>query len=250
MSDILGRLRSLRQEGRKAFSVLIDPDEVPLKDVALLGKVLSNSKPFCVLMGGSLVGLPDFDTWVRELRASVGCPVVLFPGHISQLSGEADAILFLSLISGRNPELLIGQHVHAAPQLHRLGLEVIPTGYLLFTTGVPTAAQYMSQTQPLPMHKPELAAYTALAGCYLGLQVLYLDAGSGADQPIPVEVVRAVRSLVDVPIIVGGGIRTAAHAEALLAAGADMFVVGTALESAQHNGQLPAQVAAFAALTQ
>lgn len=246
--SFLARLQALRASGGKGFAVLLDPEDVPTSEVCQLVLHLQAAQPFCLLVGGSLVSLPGLDAWVEEAQHNANVPVVLFPGHVSQLSGHADAVLFLSLISGRNPELLIGQHVHAAPLIKALGLEAVPTGYLLIDTGRPTAAQYMSATQPIPAHKPDLAAATALAGTYLGLQALYLDAGSGAAAPIPTALVAAVRAAVDVPILVGGGIRTPAEAEALLAAGADVFVVGTALEDAHQSGGISEKLASFAAL--
>lgn len=245
---VLATLQALRRAQVPGFAVLLDPHELRAHDLPELIAALQAARPTLVLLGGSLVGTRSWEPLVAQLRASLTCPVVLFPGHVSQLTAQADAVLFLSLISGRNPELLIGQHVHAAPRVRELGLEVVPTGYLLFDTGRPTAAHYMSHTPPLPAHKPELAAYTALAGTYLGLQVLYLDAGSGAAAPIPPETVRAVRALVDVPIIVGGGIRSPEQAQALLAAGADCFVVGTAFEEAHPAGGGDTLLAAFAAL--
>ncbi|MCB0813121.1 MAG: phosphoglycerol geranylgeranyltransferase [Flavobacteriales bacterium] len=157
-------------------------------------------------------------------------PVVLFPGSPAQLSGHADALLFLSLISGRNPELLIGHHVTSAPTVKALGLEAIPTGYLLVDGGRMTTAHYVSQTSPIPHDKPGIAAATALAGELLGLKAIYLDTGSGAPRTVAPDMVKAVRQAVDLPIIVGGGIRSTEQAQALCEAGADMLVVGTAFE--------------------
>lgn len=247
-STFLARLQALHASGDKGFAVLLDPADVPAEEVCQLVLQLQAAQPFCLLVGGSLVSLPDLDGWVQEAQHNANVPVVLFPGHVSQLSGHADAVLFLSLISGRNPDLLIGQHVHAAPLIKALNLEAVPTGYMLIDTGRQTAAQYMSATQPIPAHKPDLAAATALAGMYLGLQAIYLDAGSGAASPIPTDVIAAVRTAVNVPILVGGGIRTAAQAHAVLMAGADVFVVGTALEDAHQNGGIAERLLPLAAL--
>ena len=170
------------------------------------------------------------DAVVRYAKAHSSKPVVLFPGSVDQVHGEADALLLLSVISGRNPELLIGQHVVAAPRIKALGLETISTGYMLVDSGRTTTALYMSQTLPIPAHKPEIAAATALAGEMLGIQAMYLDGGSGAREPVPEAMIRAVRKAVNVPVIVGGGIRSEAAAQAAWDAGADVVVVGTAFE--------------------
>jgi putative glycerol-1-phosphate prenyltransferase len=165
------------------------------------------------------------------LKASTEVPVVLFPGSVYQLDGQADGLLLLSLISGRNPEFLIGHHVTVAGRIKRLGLPTVPTGYLLIDGGRPTSVSYMSGTTPIPADKPPIAAATALAGEQLGLKLIYLDAGSGAQNPIPASVIRAVREEVDLPVVVGGGIRSEQAAREALRAGADLIVVGTALEN-------------------
>ncbi len=156
--------------------------------------------------------------------------MVLFPGSNLQINEAADAILFLSLISGRNPDLLIGQHVIAAPLIKKYGLEVIPTGYLLINSGNDTTVSYMSNTQPIPYDKPDIAACTAIAGEMLGLEIIYMDAGSGAAQPISTDMISKVRKSIDTPLIIGGGINTAKKAETILKAGADMIVVGNGIE--------------------
>ena len=171
-----------------------------------------------------------FDECVQRVRELSDRPVVLFPGSPSQLSRHADAVLFLSLISGRNAELLIGHHVTAAPTIKALGLEAIPTGYMLVDGGRPTTVSYVSQTLPIPHDKPGIAAATALAGELLGLQTIYLDTGSGALRSVSPAMIAAVRGLVNIPLIVGGGIRDTATARGLCEAGADVLVVGTAFE--------------------
>ncbi len=183
-----------------------------------------------ILVGGSLLTADGFDQCVRRVKELSDRPVVLFPGSPGQLSSHADALLFLSLISGRNPELLIGHHVTAAPTVKALGLETIPTGYMLVDGGRTTTAHYVSQTSPIPHDKPGIAAATASAGELLGLRTIYMDTGSGAPRTVDPAMVEAVRCAVDLPIIVGGGIRTAEQARALCGAGADMLVVGTAFE--------------------
>jgi putative glycerol-1-phosphate prenyltransferase len=167
---------------------------------------------------------------VREIKENVSIPVVLFPGNSMQLDPGADAILFLSLISGRNPDLLIGQHVVAAPILRNNHIEVMPTGYLLINSGKITSVAYISNTTPIPDDKYSLAACTAMAGEMLGMQLIYLDAGSGAEKEISSRMINAVRKAVDLPLFVGGGINTTQKAITALEAGADLIVIGNALE--------------------
>ena len=164
------------------------------------------------------------------LKKHLNIPLLLFPSTTYQLTDQADAVLFLSLISGRNAELLIGKQVEATPLLRNLAIEVIPTGYLLIDGGVATTASYISNTNPIPNNKPEIAATTALAGQYLGLQVIYLDAGSGASVSVPYNMIKKVRQSCDTPLIVGGGIRTAEQAYQACLSGADLIIIGTAFE--------------------
>jgi putative glycerol-1-phosphate prenyltransferase len=224
-------LKEARRENRKLFSVLVDPDKT---DSASLDRLIADSRESGVdlfLVGSSILRDESFTSTLLRLREKAPCPVVLFPGNALQVSDQADGILLLSLISGRNADLLIGQHVIAAPFLQRSGIEILPTGYLLIDSGAPTSVSYMSQTLPIPHDKDDIAACTALAGEQLGLQLIYLDAGSGARHPVSARMVRAVRQAVDVPIIVGGGIRTPEKAAELALAGADMIVIGNSLET-------------------
>lgn len=227
---VLERLQALRRTGTKGFGLLLDPDKIDRSRLKPLLEQLPQAGVDMILVGGSLVAAADIGSLIRFVKSYSALPVVLFPGHSMHLAAEADALLLLSLISGRNPDLLIGQHVHAAPVLEQLSLEVLPTGYMLIDGGRATSASYMSGTQPIPHDKADIAAYTALAGQYLGMRVIYADAGSGAQRPIGAPMIRAMAAKLQVPLIVGGGIRSAADAQACLAAGADMFVVGTALE--------------------
>jgi geranylgeranylglyceryl phosphate synthase family protein len=169
------------------------------------------------------------------LKKHLEVPVVIFPGSPSQIDSEADGILLLSLISGRNADLLIGRHVEAAPALKRSGLEVLPTGYLLVDGGSPTTASYVSGTLPIPRNKPEIASATAMAGEMLGLRLMYLDGGSGASGVVPPDVIGAVTESVEVPIFVGGGIRSADDIDTAHDAGADVVVVGTAFEASPEQ---------------
>lgn len=227
------------------MALLVDPDKTDTAHgVEALAEAAEAAGVGFLFVGGSLIQHPSLDLLVRQLRGACSLPVVLFPGHPTHLTPEAHAVLLLSLISGRNPELLIGQHVVAAPLLHRMQLEVLPTGYLLVDGGRPTSAQYVSGTLPLPHDKPDLAACTALAGQYLGLQLMYADTGSGALQSLRPDMVQAMREVLSVPLIVGGGIRKPEQAEALLAAGADIFVVGTAMEGPAADAGLLHELAA------
>lgn len=241
---LLAALEADRAAGRRRLAVLLDPDKLSDRRLPELCRHLRTSGVDLLLFGGSLVGRADLGELASYIRTHTGLPLVLFPGSVHQLVAEADALLFLSLISGRNPELLIGQHVQAAPRLRQLSLEVIATGYLLIDTGRMTAAHYMSATLPLPGHKPELIATTALAGQYLGLRLIYADAGSGAAAPISPEAIAALRATLDVPLIVGGGLRTPEQVSAALGAGADLVVVGTAVEDDPSSSLLTELVAA------
>ena len=231
MGPVLHQLESARRDGRKLLAVLIDPDFG--QDPERLDRTVQNAcmaKADLIFVGGSLLTSATFDHCVRRVKELSDRPVVLFPGSPAQLSAHADAVLFLSLISGRNPELLIGHHVTAAPAVKALGIEAIPTGYMLVDGGKPTTVSYVSQTVPIPHDKPGIAAATALAGSYLGLRTVYMDTGSGALRTVSPSMIAAVRSQVDIPIIVGGGISDVLTARALCDGGADVLVVGTAFE--------------------
>jgi putative glycerol-1-phosphate prenyltransferase len=223
-------LRHAQEQGRTLLGALVDPDFGSDEQLIALAGHLTHGGADLILVGGSLVTHHRQDHVVKTLKALTGKPVLLFPGSMLQLTAEADALLFLSLISGRNPEYLIGHHVTAAPRIRELNLEVIPTGYMLVDGGAPTTASYMSGTLPLPHNKPDIAAATALAGTYLGLQALYLDTGSGAQQAVSPAMVQAVAATTQVPLIVGGGIRTPEIARQLARAGATLIVVGQRFE--------------------
>ncbi|MBL0034948.1 MAG: geranylgeranylglyceryl/heptaprenylglyceryl phosphate synthase [Flavobacteriales bacterium] len=231
MGVVLEHIEAAKGSQRKLLAVLIDPDFG--QNEAVLERTVQNAcmaKADLLFVGGSLLTTASFDRCVEQVKALSDRPVVLFPGSPAQLSRHADAVLFLSLISGRNPELLIGHHVTAAPSIKALGLEAIPTGYMLVDGGRPTTVSYVSQTLPIPHDKPGIAAATALAGELLGLRAIYMDTGSGAQRTVSPAMIAAVRKAVNVPLIVGGGIRDAATARALCEAGADVLVVGTAFE--------------------
>jgi putative glycerol-1-phosphate prenyltransferase len=182
------------------------------------------------LVGGSLITNGFWNECIEQIKSSTQIPVVLFPGNNMQIHQDADAILFLSLISGRNADLLIGKQVLAAPEVKRAGIEVIPTGYMLIEGGSNSSVMYMSNTMPIPQNKNNIAATTAMAGEMLGLKTIYMDAGSGANWPVSQEMIQAVRSSVQLPLFIGGGIRTPEQAVAACKAGADVVVVGNAFE--------------------
>lgn len=231
MAHLLHTLESARREGRKMLAVLIDPDFG--EDGARLDRTVQNAcmaQADLIFVGGSLLTTATFDRCVQRVQELSDKPVVLVPGSPAQLSRHANAVLFLSLISGRNPELLIGHHVTAAPTVKALGIEAIPTGYMLVDGGKPTTVSYVSQTVPIPHDKPGIAAATAIAGELLGLRTIYMDTGSGAKRTVSPEMIAAVRKSVELPIIVGGGIRDTATAKTLCDAGADVLVMGTAFE--------------------
>lgn len=227
---ILHQLLLNKTSGRRSFAVLVDPDKTnPPACLQLSRAALENRVDF-FLVGGSLLTTTFLNSTVRTLKSHSDIPVILFPGSNLHIDPSADAILLLSLISGRNPDFLIGQHVIAAPVLRKSKLEILPTGYMLIESGKPTTVSYISNTTPIPYDKPEVAACTAMAGEMLGLQMIYLDAGSGAQRPVSPRTIAAVRKSVEVPIIVGGGISTPQAAEDALQAGADVIVIGNGIE--------------------
>jgi len=236
-SEIRTKLRHNLRDGRKAFAVLLDPDKVELSSFPfMLAESMRHGVDF-FFVGGSLITRYASDEIIAAIRRHTTIPAILFPGNSLHIEPSADAILLLSLISGRNPELLIGQHVIAAPLLKKSNLEILPTGYMLIESGRATTVSYISNTTPIPHDKPSVAACTAMAGELLGLQIMYLDAGSGAQKPVSAEMIAAVRKSVDTPIIVGGGINTTQKAQAALEAGADIIVVGNGIE--QNPDLLP-----------
>jgi len=229
--SVLNSLRDRHRQGKKSIAVLVDPDKV--EDTTRLQQLINLANENCVdyfFVGGSLVTTTNLSDVVKVIKENVAIPVILFPGNAIQIEPNADALLFLSLISGRNPELLIGQHVVAAPIIKNTRLEVIPTGYILVNSGRTTSVAYISNTMPIPDDKYSLAACTAMAGEMLGLQAIYMDAGSGAEKEISARMISTVRKAVNVPLIIGGGINTSRKAITALEAGADMIVIGNALE--------------------
>jgi len=219
----------LKDRSKKRVALLVDPDGYDSKSLEELIGHINSCPPDLLLVGGSILFKP-IEICITALKLGTRVPVFIFPGNLFQLSDRADGILFLSLISGRNPEFLIGNHVLAAPHLGRSGIEVIPTGYMLIGNGHPTSVEYMSNTSPIPGDKPDIAVATAMAGEMLGLKSLYLEAGSGASHVVEPLMISTIRKNISLPLIVGGGIRSAETALDAFDAGADMIVVGNAVE--------------------
>lgn len=219
-----------KDNNRKSFAVLIDPDKYDQKELNLtISSAIQSSVDF-ILVGGSLLTFDHLDETLTSIKSQTDIPIILFPGSILQLHEKADAVLLLSLISGRNADLLIGKHVIAAPYLKNSSLEILPTGYMLIESGPITTAQYISNTIPIPRLKDDIAICTAMAGEMLGLRLIYMDAGSGADMPVSSSMISKVKENISIPLVVGGGIRTPEQALISCQAGADMIVVGNAIE--------------------
>jgi phosphoglycerol geranylgeranyltransferase len=216
--------------GGKSFAVLIDPDKTDATSLEKLAKIAVKSGVDFFFFGGSLLTSDNQESLISCLKNNSDIPVLLFPGNSLQLTNKADGILLLSLISGRNPDMLIGRHVISAPFLKKSKLEIIPTGYMLIESGSLTTVAYMSNTTPIPAAKPDVAMCTAMAGELLGLKTIYMDAGSGAKNPISAGMIEKVRDNISIPLIVGGGITSPSKAREALRAGADVVVVGNAIE--------------------
>jgi phosphoglycerol geranylgeranyltransferase len=216
---------------KKQIAVLIDPDKTDHKKLQKTIEAAEKANIDFFLVGGSLLLKNNLEETIVFIKNNTKKKVFLFPGNPSQISNKADGILLLSLISGRNADLLIGNHVQAAPLLKQSKLKIIPTGYILIDSGTATTVSYISNTTPIPANKPEIAACTALAGEQLGLQMIYLEAGSGAQQAVSKDTIKAVKKMIGISLIVGGGIRSAAQVETAFNAGADIVVIGTAIEN-------------------
>jgi phosphoglycerol geranylgeranyltransferase len=215
--------------GEKSIALLLDPDKAKGDSLKTILGIAEESKTDYIMTGGSLT-FNSIDILIDNVRELSKIPVVLFPGNLLQLTLKADIILLLSLISGRNPELLIGNHVTAAPILKNVREKLISVGYILISCGNRTSVEYISQTESIPADKPEIAAATAIAGELLGLKMIYLEAGSGATNPVPVSIIRAVRENVSIPVAVGGGIKNRKEVETIFKAGADLIILGNGCE--------------------
>ena len=229
-----------KAKGKKQFAILVDPDKLNVKDLEKLVKVAEKAKTDYFFVGGSLITDNKLDECLRIIKKESKIPTVLFPGSVMQVSPQAKAILLLSVISGRNAEMLIGKHVIAAPLLKSSKLEIISTGYILIESGKSTSVSYMSNTTPIPSDKNDIAVCTAMAGEMLGMKLIFMDAGSGAKQAINEEMIAAVSKSISIPLIIGGGVRTPEKALKNCKAGADLIVVGNAIE---NNHSLISEIA-------
>lgn len=241
MKRILPTIQENTRSKKKSLAILIDPDKF---DKIRFDEIESASlaKIDFIFIGGSLIITKNTEAIVQKLKAKFQIPIIMFPGNAIHICEGLDGVLFLSLISGRNPDFLIGQQVIAAPMLKNSGIEVLPTGYMLIDGGTQTTANYMSHTLPIPNNKPEIAACTAMAGEMLGLQLIFMDAGSGASQAINQKMIKTVKSNIDIPLIIGGGINTVQKAHDAFTAGADMIVIGNLIE---ENAQLLNEIIAM-----
>ena len=238
--SIYQHITSSKKNNSKLFAILIDPDKQDNNQLTEIIKKANDAKVDLFFVGGSLLIDDRLDQCIKTIKENSKIPLLLFPGNAMQVSNKADGILFLSLISGRNPHMLIGQQVISAPILKKTTLEIISTGYMLVDSGEATAVSYMSNTTPIPYSKDNIAAATAIAGEMLGLKILFLDGGSGAKKAISTKMIKAVSNQINIPLITGGGITTATKAIENCEAGADIIVVGNAIEK---ENELISQIA-------
>lgn len=231
MQELLSNILQSKKDNRKLLAILIDPEKVTIEKVQVLSDKIKASPATHIFVGGSTFSGTHLDELIALLKKETQLPILIFPGHPSQISNEADGILFLSLLSGRNPEYLIEHHINSVEALEKSNLEIISTGYLLIDGGKPTAVQSVSQTQPIEHNNIELAYKTAKAGEFLGKKLIYLEAGSGANHHVSLEMIRFVSQNIHIPLIVGGGIRSMQKIQEVYEAGADIVVIGTAFEN-------------------
>ncbi|RPI06247.1 MAG: geranylgeranylglyceryl/heptaprenylglyceryl phosphate synthase [Ignavibacteriae bacterium] len=229
------QLQKIKSDRGAGFLLLIDPDNIDSKNLPRFIGEATKAGTDAFLVGGSLMLSNEFDKTLKVIKENTNAPVIIFPGGVSQVSSVADAILFLLLISGRNPDYLIGNQVNAAPIIKRMKLEAISTGYMLIEGGNVTSAEFMSNTKPIPREKPDIAVAHALAAELIGLKMLYLEAGSGARQSVPDAMIKKVTTTCSLPVIVGGGIRTPEEARNKVNAGASFIVTGTIIEENSHK---------------
>lgn len=235
-SNIYYKLLEIKEERGGGFLLLIDPDKTDLTDNIALAEAAEDCGVDAVLMGTSFILNTNFSEVVKEVKSVTDLPVIIFPGSFAQITHHADAILFSSLISGRNPSYLIEEQVKGAPLIKRCGIEPIPTGYMLIESGPLTSVQFISGSLPIPRSKNDIACAHALAAQYLGMKMVYLEAGSGAQMPVPLPMIRSVSEYIDIPIMTGGGLHTPEECAARIEAGASFVVVGNGLEKdADHN---------------
>ena len=231
MTNIYNNILKSKAKNEKLLAILLDPDKIYLNNAEILIKKINQSPATHIFIGGSLVENNILDKLILKIKQKCALPIVLFPGNPSQISDKADAILFLSLISGRNPDFLIEHQVKAAPILKQTQLEIISTGYILIESGTETAVERVSKTMPLDRNNSDLALATAQAGEMLGNKLIYLEAGSGAKQAVPLEMIRKISQNIEIPVIVGGGIIDLQGIQKAYDSGADLVVIGTAFEN-------------------
>jgi len=228
--NIYNNILKDKKTNKKSFALLIDPDKQDKDQLLSIIKKAKKANTDYFFVGGSLLTNDSLESCLCTLKESSTIPVILFPGNAMQVNDKADGILFLSLISGRNADMLIGKQVITAPILKQSSLEILPTGYILINSGKPTTVSYMSNTNPIPANKDTVAACTAMAGEMLGLRLIFMDGGSGAKNPISEKMIKTVRKSINAPLIIGGGISSGEKAVANCKAGADIIVVGNAIE--------------------
>ncbi len=231
MTNIYNQILKSKTNNQKLLAILLDPDKIDLNNAEVLIEKINQSPATHIFIGGSLVENNILDELIVKIKQNCNLPIVLFPGNPSQISDKADAILFLSLISGRNPDFLIEHQVKASPILKKTQLEIISTGYILIESGTETAVERVSKTKPLDRNNPDLALATAQAGEMLGNKLIYLEAGSGAKQAVPLEMIKKVAQNIEIPLLVGGGIIDLQGIQKAYDSGADLVVIGTAFEN-------------------
>jgi putative glycerol-1-phosphate prenyltransferase len=231
----LERLLNIKNTRGAGYLILLDPDKIDRESMPAFVRESTEAGADGFLVGGSLMSTDGFDQTLHTIKSNTSLPVVIFPGSLFQVSSEADAILFLILISGRNPEYLIGHQVIASPIIKKIGLEAISTGYMLVESGKTTSAEFISNTKPIPGDKADIAVAHALAAEFIGMKLLYLDTGSGADSSVPDEMIRRIAKSCSLPIVIGGGVRTPEEARKKVDAGASFVVTGTAIEENSHR---------------
>ena len=231
MITIYKQILAAKSEHKKLLAILIDPDKVLMENLSILIQKINQSPATHILIGGSSFEGTHLDEIVMKLKTKINLPILLFPGNPSQISDKADGILFLTLLSGRNPDYLIEHQVNAVPILNKTNLEVISTGYILIESGNETAVERVSKTKPIDRTNSEYALQTAQAGIFIGNQLIYLESGSGAQMSVPKEMIELVSKKINVPLLVGGGIRSKQEIENAFSAGADLVVIGTAFEN-------------------
>lgn len=236
MASVYSQLQEQIRSKKKLLAVLIDPEKFDISQTtSYLQKIPSNTTH--IFVGGSTVSAQDTKTAVKALKLNCQLPIILFPGHYEQITPLADVLLFLTLLSGRNPEYLIGQQVKSIRNLKNSRLEIIPTGYILIDGGNISSVSKVTQTLPMSQNNVSEIVDTALAGQYMGSKLIYLEGGSGAKFPVGTDIIRQVKSAIDIPLIVGGGIRTELQKQEAYNAGADMVVMGTVFETSSSRNE-------------